>query len=293
MNPYRRSPLIIAATILVLFFLYAPIVILILFSFNASRISPLFTGVITKFGPYQLVQGNVLQSPCGPFHWFCDLSKNTEVLSAARNTLIVAFTSTIVSTVIGTMAALALQRYVFRLRTFSQISLYIPIVIPEVVMGVTILVMFSQLFSYLNSSLHLVGDAQLALGLWTVILAHISFMIPFVTLVVQARLQGLDKSYEEAAMDLGANEWITFQRVTFPMILPGVLAGALLAFTLSIDDFIITFFTNGPGSATLPIYVFGLLRRVITPQLNALSTVWILIVLLVVFLTQRLESRQR
>jgi spermidine/putrescine transport system permease protein len=293
MNPYRRSPLIIASTILVLFFLYAPIVILILFSFNASRISPLFTGVITKFGPYRLVQGNVLQSPCGPFHWFCDLSKNTEVLSAARNTLVVAFTSTIVSTIIGTMAALALQRYVFRLRTFSQISLYIPIVIPEVVMGVTILVMFSQLFSYLNSSLHLVGDAQLALGLWTVILAHISFMIPFVTLVVQARLQGLDKSYEEAAMDLGANEWITFQRVTFPMILPGVLAGALLAFTLSIDDFIITFFTNGPGSATLPIYVFGLLRRVITPQLNALSTVWILIVLLVVFLTQRLESRQR
>jgi spermidine/putrescine transport system permease protein len=293
MNPYRRSPLIIASTILVLFFLYAPIVILILFSFNASRISPLFTGVVTKFGPYRLVQGNVLQSPCGPFHWFCDLSKNTEVLSAARNTLVVAFTSTIVSTIIGTMAALALQRYVFRLRTFSQISLYIPIVIPEVVMGVTILVMFSQLFSFLNSSLHLVGDAQLALGLWTVILAHISFMIPFVTLVVQARLQGLDKSYEEAAMDLGANEWITFQRVTFPMILPGVLAGGLLAFTLSIDDFIITFFTNGPGSATLPIYVFGLLRRVITPQLNALSTVWILIVLLVVFLTQRLESRQR
>lgn len=293
MNPYRRSPLIVASTILVFFFLYAPIVILILFSFNASRISPLFTGVITKFGPYQLVQGNVLQSPCGPFHWFCDLSKNTEVLSAARNTLVVAFTSTIVSTVIGTLAALALQRYNFRLRTFSQISLYIPIVIPEVVMGVTILVMFSQLFSHLNSSLHLVGDAQLALGLWTVILAHISFMIPFVTLVVQARLQGLDKSYEEAAMDLGANEWTTFQRVTFPMILPGVLAGALLAFTLSIDDFIITFFTNGPGSATLPIYVFGLLRRVITPQLNALSTVWILIVLLVVFLTQRLESRQR
>ena len=129
-------------------------------------------------------------------------------------------------------------------------------------------------------------------GLGTVILAHISFMIPFVTLVVQARLQGLDKSYEEAAMDLGANEWITFQRVTFPMILPGVLSGALLAFTLSIDDFIITFFTNGPGSTTLPIYVFGLLRRVITPQLNALSTVWIIIVLIVVFMIQRMESRK-
>ena len=292
MNPHRRSPWIVASTILVFFFLYAPIAVLMIFSFNASRISPLFTGVITKFGPFLLVNGNVIQSPCGPFHWFCELSKNTEVLNAARNTLTVAFTATIVSTVIGTMAALALQRYNFRLRTFSQVSLYIPVVIPEVVMGITILVMFSQLFTFLNNSLHFAGDSQLALGLWTVILAHISFMIPFVTLVVQARLQGLDKSYEEAAMDLGANEWITFRRVTFPMILPGILSGALLAFTLSIDDFIITFFTNGPGSTTLPIYVYGLLRRVITPQLNALSTVWILIVLAVVFLIRRMESRQ-
>lgn len=293
MNPHRRSPWITASTILVFFFLYAPIAVLIVFAFNSSRISPLFTGVITKFGPYQLVSGNVVQSPCGPFHWFCDLTQNPQVLSAAQNTMIVAFTATIVSTIIGTMAALALQRYNFRLRTFSQVSLYIPIVIPEVVMGITILVMFSQLFTLLNTSLHLTGDSQLSLGLWTVTLAHISFMIPFVTLVVQARLQGLDKSYDEAAMDLGANEWITFMRITFPMILPGVLSGALLAFTLSIDDFIITFFTNGPGSTTLPIYVYGLLRRAITPQLNALSTVWILIVLFAVFLTQRFQSRQR
>jgi len=292
MNPYRRSPGIIAATVLTLLFLYAPIVVLIVFSFNASRISPLFTGVITKFGAYRLVNGNVIQSPCGPFHWFCDLSKNTEVLNAARNTLTVAFTATAVSTIIGTMAALALQRYRFRLRTFSQVSLYIPIVIPEIVMGIGILVLFSQTFTLINSVFRLSGDSQLTFGLGTVILAHISFMIPFVTLVVQARLQGLDKSYEEAAMDLGANEWITFRRVTFPMILPGVLSGALLAFTLSIDDFIITFFTNGPGSTTLPIYVYGLLRRAITPQLNALSTVWILIVLIVVLFIQRLESRR-
>jgi spermidine/putrescine transport system permease protein len=292
MNPYRRSPWIIAATSATLFFLYAPILVLIVFAFNSSRISPLFTGVISNFGAYKLVNGIVVQSPCGPFHWFCDLSNNTEVLSAARNTLTVAFTATIISTIIGTMAALALQRYNFRLRTFSQVSLYIPIVIPEIVMGIGILVLFSQLFTYINTALKLTGDAQLTFGLGTVIMAHISFMIPFVTLVVQARLQGLDKSYEEAAMDLGANEWITFQRVTFPMILPGVLSGGLLAFTLSIDDFIITFFTNGPGSTTLPIYVFGLLRRVITPQLNALSTVWILIVLIAVFLIQRMESRR-
>jgi spermidine/putrescine transport system permease protein len=290
-NPYRRSPWIILATTLALIFLYAPIVVLVTFSFNASRINVLFTGVIPKFGTFQIVNGNVTQAPCGPFHWFCELSKDTNVLNAARNTLIVAFTATFVATIIGTMAALALQRFIFPLRTFSQISLYIPIVIPEIVMGIGILVLFSQLFSALNNTMHLTGDSQLVLGLGTVILAHISFMIPFVTLVVQARLQGLDRSYEEAAMDLGADEWTTFRRVTMPMILPGVLSGALLAFTLSIDDFIITFFTNGPGSTTLPIYVYGLMRRVITPQLNALSTVWILIVLVSVFFLQRLESR--
>ena len=234
MNPYRRSPWIILVTVLALIFLYAPIFVLITFSFNASRVNVLFTGIIPKFGTFQIVNGNVTQSPCGPFHWFCELSKDTNVLNAAKNTLIVAFTATVLSTIIGTMAALSLQRYSFRLRTFSSISLYIPIVIPEIVMGIGILVLFSQLFTALNRALNLTGDSQLVLGLGTVILAHIAFMIPFVTLVVQARLQGLDRSYEEAAMDLGANEWTTFTRVTLPMILPGVLSGALLAFTLSI-----------------------------------------------------------
>jgi spermidine/putrescine transport system permease protein len=190
------------------------------------------------------------------------------------------------------MAALALQRYNFRLKGFSQVSLYIPIVIPEIVMGIGILILFSQLFSYLNNLLGLTGDSRLSLGLGTVIVSHIAFMVPFVTLVVQARLQGFDKSYEEAAMDLGANEWITFRRVTLPMILPGVLSGALLAFTLSLDDFVITFFTNGPGSTTLPIYVYGLLRRLITPQVNALSTVWITIVFIAVLLLQRFQNRE-
>jgi spermidine/putrescine transport system permease protein len=108
---------------------------------------------------------------------------------------------------------------------------------------------------------------------------------------VRARLHGFDKAVEEAAMDLGANEWITFWRVTMPMIAPGVLSGAMLAFTLSLDDFVITFFTNGPGATTLPIYVYGLLRRIITPEVNALSTVWIVMVLLVLLISQRLESR--
>lgn len=288
MNPYKRSPFVQISTVLVYFFLYAPIIGLILFSFNSSRTNIFFGGFITQFGPLQMDGSTVVQSPCGPFHWFCELSKNAEVRNAAKNTLTIAFISTLSATVIGTLAALALQRYNFRLKSFSQLSLYIPIVIPEIVMGIGILVLFSQIFTFLNGML----GTRLGMGLPTVIVSHIAFSIPFVTLVVQARLQGFDKSYEEAAMDLGANELVTFWRVTFPMILPGVLSGALLAFTLSLDDFVITFFTTGPGSTTLPIYVYGLLRRIITPQVNALSTIWIAIVLLAVFLLQRLQSRE-
>jgi spermidine/putrescine transport system permease protein len=264
-----------------------------LYSFNSSRANVTFAGFIPAFSDHVQTKGNlIVSSPCGPFHWFCELSKNREVVNAAKNTLTIAFTATIVSTIIGTMAALALQRYDFKLKPFSQVSLYIPIVIPEIVMGIGILTLFSQLFGYLNNALGLNGASRLSLGLGTVIVSHIAFMIPFVTLVVQARLQGFDKSYEEAAMDLGANEWTTFRRITLPMITPGVLSGALLAFTLSLDDFVITFFTNGPGSTTLPIYVYGLLRRIITPQVNALSTVWITIVFIAVLLLQLIQNRE-
>jgi spermidine/putrescine transport system permease protein len=292
MNPYRRHPFIRVATVLVYIFLYAPIIVLVLYAFNASRTNVLFEGFVPSFGPLQTDGSLVTQAPCGPFHWFCQLAKNREVGEAARNTLTIAFISTLTSTIIGTMAAIAIQRYNFKLKPFSQLSLYIPIVIPEIVMGIGILTLFSQLFGVINNALGLVGDARLSLGLGTVIVSHISFSVPFVTLVVQARLSGFDKSYEEAAQDLGANELITFWRVTLPMILPGVLSGALLAFTLSLDDFVITFFTTGPGATTLPIYVYGLLRRIITPEVNALSTVWIMIVLAAVVLLQVLQNRE-
>jgi spermidine/putrescine transport system permease protein len=251
-----------------------------------------FEGFIPAFSDRIEMDGSLVKaSPCGPFHWYCDLANNDDVAEAAGNTLTIAFTATIIATIIGTMAALALQRYNFKMKPFSQLSLYIPIVIPEIVMGIGILTLFSQFFGWANEAFSLQGDARLSLGIVTVTVSHIAFMVPFVTLVVQARLQGFDKSFEEAAMDLGANEWTTFRRVTFPMILPGVLSGALLAFTLSLDDFVITFFTNGPGSTTLPIYVYGLLRRIITPQVNALSTVWILVVFTAVLLLQILQSR--
>jgi len=274
----RRSPWLVLVSSLVYVFLYVPIVVLVVFSFNSSRTNVVFEGVVN-------------QGPCGPFYWFCQLFSNGEVLTAAQNTLTIAFVSTLAATTIGTMAALALQRHEFPAKSFSEVSLYIPIVIPEIVMGIGILVLFSTIFRFLNNALGLSGDQRLSLSLWTVIVSHIAFSIPFVTLVVRARLHGFDKAVEEAAMDLGANEWVTFWRVTLPMIAPGVLSGAMLAFTLSLDDFVITFFTNGPGATTLPIYVYGLLRRIITPEVNALSTVWIAMVLIVLLISQRLESR--
>lgn len=293
MNPFRRSPFVLTAATLVYIFLYAPIIGLILYSFNASRANVTFEGFIPAYSKNVVMEGSLVKSsPCGPFHWYCELAKNSDVAEAAGNTLTIAFVATIVSTVIGTMAALALQRYDFKMKPFSQLALYIPIVIPEIVMGIGVLTLFSQFFGWANNLLHLEGNARLSMGMATVTMSHIAFMVPFVTLVVQARLQGFDKSFEEAAMDLGANEWITFRRVTFPMILPGIMSGALLAFTLSLDDFVITFFTNGPGSTTLPIYVYGLLRRIITPQVNALSTVWILVVFIAVLLLQILQNRE-
>lgn len=274
----RRSPWLTLSALAVYFFLYAPIVVLIVYSFNASRTNVVFEGVVNR-------------GPCGPFYWFCQLAENDDVLEAARNTLIIAVTTSVVATIIGTMAALALQRYSFPFKTFSEATLYVPIVIPEIVMGIGILVFFSAIFGWVNSTLGLSGNNRLALGLLTVIVSHIAFSVPFVIMVVRARLHGFDKSLEEAAADLGANEWITFRRVTLPLIAPGVMSGALLAFTLSLDDFIITFFTTGPGATTLPIYVYGLLRRVITPEVNALSTIWILGVLVLVFVSRQLERR--
>ena len=275
----RRSPWLTGISFLVYLFLYAPIIVLIVFAFNASRTNVVFTQVVN-------------QGPCGPFYWFCVLGRNNDVLNAARNTLTVAVVSTILSTIIGTMAALALQRYAFPAKTFSEVSLYIPIVIPEIVMGIGVLVLFSATFNVLNHALGLAGDQRLSLGLGTVIVSHIAFSIPFVALVVRARLHGFDKAIEEAAMDLGANEWITFWRVTLPVIAPGVLAGAMLAFTLSLDDFVITFFATGPGATTLPIYIFGLLRNAVTPEINALSAVWIITVLVALLLSQRFQSRE-
>ncbi len=241
-------------SLLIYAYIYIPIIILIVFSFNTQKLNVRWEGFT--------------------LHWYEVLFNDANIGLATRNTLLIAITSTIAATIIGTMAALALQRYRFPGYTLIESALYIPVIIPEVVMGISLLAFFAFI--------------QFSLGLLTITLSHISFNIPFVVLVVRARLHGFDKSIEEAAKDLGANEIITFWRVTLPTILPGVLSGALLAFTLSLDDYVITYFTAGPGSTTLPLRVFSMVRFTVTPEVNALSTIWIFTVFIMMLINQLL-----
>lgn len=243
---------------LVYLYIYVPIVVLIVFSFNNQKLNVRWVGFTLR--------------------WYEVLFKDHQVQLATQNTLIVAFISTIVATIIGTLAALAMQRYRFPGYDASEALMYIPIVIPEVVMGIALLVFFVMI--------------DLRLGLVTITLSHIAFNIPFVALVVRARLHGYDYAIDEAAMDLGANEMTTFRRVTLPTIMPGILSGAMLAFTLSLDDYVITYFTAGPGSTTLPLRVFSMVRFMVTPEVNALSTLWVLIVFGILLIGQIAQSRR-
>ena len=230
-------------------FLYLPVIILIVFSFNNTRSIAVFTGFSTE--------------------WYTRLASNGELLDAARNSLLVGLIATIVSTVIGTLTALAMDRYRFKLRTAFDANLYLPIVIPEIVMGISLLLFFNQaLFPFLQSAFGI----RASTGLHTITLSHIAFDIPFVYVIVRARLADFDKTLEEAAADLGADEWQTFQHVTLPLLMPGIIGGALMAFTLSLDDYLITAFTKGIQEQTMPLYIYSLVRRGVTPEINALST---------------------
>ncbi len=238
--------------LLVFLFLYAPILILIVFSFNSTRSLAVFSGLSTR--------------------WYAELAGNAELLAAARNSLLIALIATAASTVIGTLTALAIGRYRFALRTAFDANLYLPIVIPEIVMGISLLLFFNQaLFPALKRA-----GVMAATGMGTITVSHIAFNIPFVYIIVRARLADFDRRLEEAAQDLGANEWSTFRRVTLPLLMPGILGGALLAFTLSLDDYLITAFTKGVGSTTLPLYIYSLVRRGVNPQINALSSLLLL-----------------
>ena len=238
----------INAWVLYIFF-YAPILVLIVFSFNDNNNVAIWTEA--------------------SFRWYGEMFRNDNVTSALRNSLIVAFFSTIVSTVIGTLLAIALERYRFRGRGALDGLAYLPIIIPDVTMAVMLLIFFFQAFGIIDN----LFGVRLNTGLLTITLAHIAFSISFVAVVVRARLAQLDDSLEEAAADLYAGRWQTFRKVTLPLIAPGVAGGALLALTLSLDDVVVTQFVSGSGATTLPVYVFGLVRRGVTPLINAVSTV--------------------
>lgn len=244
---------------LVYLFLYLPILVIILFSFNTSKRNIVFEGFTTK--------------------WYGVMLHNAALLEAFGNTLTVGFYATLISTVIGTLAAVGMYRYKFYGRSLIDVLLYIPVVIPEIVLGISLLSMFAL--------------SRVPLGLVSIIIAHVTFCIPFVVFTVRARLSGYDRSIEEAAMDLGANRRTVFFRITVPVLAPGIFSGAVLAFTLSIDDIIISFFTTGAKSTTFPLKAMELVRSGISPDVYALSTLVILATFTVVAVSQAVSYKRR
>lgn len=254
MSARKRGPAaaIGTTTALVYVFFYLPVFVLVLFSFNEARTGGRWTGFTTS--------------------WYSSLANNEQIKAATWNSILIAATATAVAVVLGTMISLALDRHVFRGRGASEQAVYLPVITPEIVTGVSLLAFFSLTLGQLNNWLGRGAADALRLGRPTIFIAHVAFCSAFVALVVRSSLKNLDPAIEEAAQDLGASPWTTFWKVTLPTIAPGVLGGALLAFTLSFDNFVITFFVAGPGATTLPIEVFGQLRRTISPEVNAVST---------------------
>ena len=245
---------VLAITLVVYAFLHLPTLVLVAFSFNDSKFSASWMGFTLD--------------------WYRRLLERPDILRGLKASLIVGSASTLISAVLGTLVALALARYRFRGRSALEGFLYVPIVTPEIVVGISLLLLFAMV--------------KIPLGLTTVIIAHVAFCLSFVVIVVLARLEGMDRNLEEAAMTLGADEITTFWKVTVPQLWPGILSGALLAFTLSFDDFVITSFVSGSGSSTLPIVVYGMVRRNIEPSINAISTIILLVTSVLIYLADRL-----
>ncbi|GAB4476220.1 MAG: ABC transporter permease [Anaerolineae bacterium] len=241
--------------ILMYAFLYVPIIILVVFSFNDSRFLSSWDGFTLR--------------------WYSELVEDDQTILALWNSLFVAVVSTVISTVIGTLAAMAMERHRFRGKVAMDALLYLPIIIPDIAMAIMLLAFFNLSgIGFTPWRVELFG-LRLAVP-YSVIIGHVSFNISFVAVIVRARLADMDQRIEEAAQDLYANAWQTFWRVTLPMMMPGIVAGALLAFTLSLDDFVITFFTSGAGFNTLPVRVFGLVKKGVTPKINAISVLMLL-----------------
>jgi spermidine/putrescine transport system permease protein len=263
------APLLVLNALLAYTFLYVPIAVLVLFSFNASRYA-------STWGGFSL-------------EWYAKLFRNPDLSQALLNSLLIAAATTLIAMVLGTLAALGLERLSGRRRaSHYHAVLTLPILVPDIVQGISLLLFFVLVFNGLERVL----GSRPTLGRPTVIIAHAVFAISYVAVVVRARLSGMDKALEEAAMDLGADEWQAFQRITLPLIWPGVLSGGLLAFTLSLDEFVITFFTSGPGTTTLPIQVWSMVKRGVTPEINALSTLMLVASIVLVTASVLLQRRR-
>lgn len=258
-------------------FLYLPILILIIYSFNSSKFNAIWRG-------FTLDWYRSLFSDVGTLGMAS--SSSAGIWAALNNSLLIATISTLLATVLGTAIALALERFHFPGRKAVETLLFLPIIMPEITIGISLLVFFTLVFRILEN----LTGIRINLGLPTVIIGHVTFNISFVTITVRARLAELDPILEQAAFDLGANEWRTFWRITLPLIWPSVFSAALLAFTLSLDDFVVTFFTTGVGSMTLPLFVYGMIKFAVTPAINALSTLMLLASLLLVLSSLRMKK---
>ena len=258
----RRWP-IRAWMVLVTIYLYAPLVTLMAFSFNNSRRNIVWRGFTLDY--------------------YVAVFQDTDLLIAFGNSLTIAAVSTVMSVILGAMTALLLWRFRFPLKPALEGALALPIVVPEICMGVAMLVFFTQVLPW---------PTQLAwpLNLGAIIISHISFSFSFVAIVIRARLASFNRELEEAARDLGASEWRIFRDILIPHMRPGLLAGALLAFTLSLDDFVITFFTSGPETTTFPIKVYSMVRFSVTPEVNAASTILIVITVALTAIALRLQG---
>ena len=239
-------------------FLFLPIFVLVMFSFNTSRLNIVFEGFTLR--------------------WYYELFNNPMLLEALWNTLNVAVISTIISTIIGTISSYALKRFDFPFKKFINELLYIPVVIPEIVLGISLLCIYALV--------------KIELGMFTLILSHVAFSIPFVIINVNSVLDTMNPNLEEAASDLGASKLKAFFHVVLPSLLPGILSGAQLAFTLSLDDVVISYFTAGPNSNTLPLQVFSMIKTGVTPDVNALITILLLIIFSTLFISMSFNLRK-
>ena len=252
-----RNRWLTAFAVLIYGFLFAPIVVLIIYSFNNSRRTFVWKGFTLD--------------------WYPKLFENADLLDALRVTMIVAVVAVIVSTILGSLLGLGLARLRFRGSGATETLLLLPMVTPEIIMGISLLIFFFQLFGGVGS----IGQISIA---------HITFCISYVAVTVRARAAGMDPKLEEAARDLGASAWGAFRYVTVPLILPAVIAGAMLAFALSFDDLVVTSFNAGVGSTTLPIFIYSSIKFGVTPQINAISTVIVAVVSIALFIAWRLGA---